>query len=65
MVYVPVIAQSPVNGFAQFSVERLLDNSMTDFDLFVQVGSHFILYSGNGYKWQRTERFSFWKLIVG
>ena len=55
MVYVPVIAQSPVTGFAQFSVERLLDNSMTDFDLFVQVGGHFILYSGNGYKWQRTE----------
>lgn len=55
MVYVPLTAQEPTSGFSSFQVDRLLDNSLTDFDLFVKVGSHFILYSGNGYKWERSE----------
>lgn len=41
--------------FAKFPVERLVDNSVTDFDLFIQLENHFILYSGNGYKWDRQE----------
>ena len=42
-------------NYFRFAVERLIDNSVTDFDLFAEVGSHFILYSGNGYKWARSE----------
>ncbi len=41
--------------FLQFPVDRLIDNSITDFDLFAHVGTHVILYSGNGYKWMRSE----------
>jgi len=48
MVYVPYTSQEPISGFNQFRVDKLLDNSLTDFDLFVKVGTHFILYSGNG-----------------
>ena len=55
MVYVPVATREPANGFREFSIEKIIDNSMTDFDLFVQVGEHLILYSGNGYKWERSE----------
>lgn len=55
MGYVSLTSQEPTLGFAAFGVERLLDNSLTDFDLFVKVGAHFILYSGNGYKWERSE----------
>lgn len=55
MVYVPITAPEPTTGFAQFPVDRILDNTTTDFDLYVNVGSHFILYSGNGYKWERLE----------
>lgn len=55
MVYVPIMTPEPTNGFAMFAVDGILDNSTTDFDLYVKVGSHFILYSGNGYKWERIE----------
>ncbi|MCX6126979.1 MAG: HD domain-containing protein [Proteobacteria bacterium] len=55
MVYVPLTAHEPTAGFSAFRVDRLLDNSLTDFDLFVKVGGHFLLYSGNGYKWERSE----------
>lgn len=41
--------------FQKFHVDRIIDNSMTDFDLYANVGSHVILYSGNGYKWMREE----------
>jgi len=41
--------------YCRFPVDRLLDNSVTDFDLFAEVGSHVILYSGSGYKWMRSE----------
>lgn len=36
-------------------MERILDNSVTDFDLFAVVESHLILYSGSGYRWVREE----------
>ncbi len=48
-------SRQPTKDFANFAVERLVDNSVTDFDLFINLESHFILYSGNGYKWQRSE----------
>jgi putative nucleotidyltransferase with HDIG domain len=41
--------------YCRFAVERIIDNSVTDFDLFAEVGSHFILYSGDGYRWARSE----------
>ena len=41
--------------YLRFPVDRLIDNSVTDFDLFAHVGTHVILYSGNGYKWMRSE----------
>jgi hypothetical protein len=43
------------NLYLRFPVDRLIDNSITDFDLFANVGTHVILYSGNGYKWMRSE----------
>ncbi len=41
--------------YFRFSVDRLIDNSVTDFDMFLNIGSHVILYSGHGYKWARAE----------
>lgn len=41
--------------FYKMPVDRLLDNSVTDFDLFVNVNEHLILYSGLGYRWTRDE----------
>lgn len=38
-----------------FSVENLVDNSVTDFDLFLALENHQILYSGVGYRWYRAE----------
>jgi HD-GYP domain-containing protein (c-di-GMP phosphodiesterase class II) len=43
------------DNFSTFRVEKLVDNSVTDFDLFINVDQHFILYSGNGYRWNRDE----------
>lgn len=39
----------------RFPVDRIIDNSVTDFDLFAAVDSHVILYSGSGYLWVREE----------
>ena len=41
--------------FLKFSVERITDNSVTDFDLFLKVADHIVLYGGNGYRWFREE----------
>lgn len=38
-----------------FPVEQLIDNSTTDFELFVYLRDHLILYSGAGYRWERSE----------
>ena len=43
------------SNFDFFSVDRLIDNSVTDFDLFINLRDHFILYSGSGYRWSREE----------
>ncbi len=45
----------PTKDFSFFKVDTLVDNSVTDFDLFLSIEDHFILYSGNGYKWNRDE----------
>lgn len=42
-------------GFEPFSIEKIVDNSTTDFDLYVKVGDHLVLYGGNGYLWEREE----------
>lgn len=41
--------------FEDFSVERLLDNTKTDFELFLCIDDHIIQYAGNGYKWEKRE----------
>src|SRR5438046_1636507 len=44
-----------IDNFQRFAVDRLIDNTVTDFDLFIQVEKHLILYSGNGYRWEKQE----------
>lgn len=39
----------------EFPVEGLVDNSVTDFDLFLKLGSDVVLYGGCGYRWERAE----------
>ncbi len=41
--------------FEEFAINQLLDNSRTNFDLFVKIDAHFVLYSGVHYKWERDE----------
>ena len=41
--------------YARFEVDSIQDNSVTDFDLYLSVDSHLILYAGKGYKWYRQE----------
>ena len=41
--------------FQHFSVEAITDNSITDFDLFLQVSDHVVLYGASGYRWYRRE----------
>jgi putative nucleotidyltransferase with HDIG domain len=48
-------AAKPAKEFSLYRIEKILDNSSTDFDLFISLESHFILYSGNGYKWNKDE----------
>ena len=43
------------NGFVEFGVDGLLDNSVTDFDLFVSVDGRMVTYASSGYHWQRDE----------
>lgn len=51
--------------FYRFPVDRILDNSVTDFDLYVNVREHLILYSGLGYKWTRDELMRLMKIGHG
>jgi putative nucleotidyltransferase with HDIG domain len=54
--------------FIEFVVEGLIDNSVTDFDLFVAVDGRMVTYASSGYHWHRDEierlvnsgRRSFW-----
>ena len=43
------------NEFKTFSAEQLLDNTVTDFDLYLQLSDHLVLYSGHGYLWEKRE----------
>ena len=45
----------PGPDFTVFKIDNLFDNTTTDFDLFIDLQSHFILYSGSGYQWERDE----------
>jgi putative nucleotidyltransferase with HDIG domain len=38
-----------------FPVEKLIDNSVTDFDLFVEIGDLLALYATSGYRWNKSE----------
>lgn len=38
-----------------FGVDQIVDNSQTDFDLFLRIKDHTILYGGSGYKWFKHE----------
>lgn len=49
------LPSKPTKDFTFFKVDNLVDNSVTDFDLFLNIEDHFILYSGDGYKWNRAE----------
>lgn len=47
--------QSAELSLCRFAVDSILDNSVTDFDLFAEVNSHVVLYSQSGYRWDRDE----------
>lgn len=51
----PQFGVKPTKDFTFYKVDQLVDNSVTDFDLFIALEKHFILYSGSGYRWNRTE----------
>lgn len=40
---------------ATFPVSAILDGSVTDFDLFLRVNGHDVLYAAPGYRWTRDE----------
>ena len=42
-------------SFKAFPIDRILDNSTTDFDLFINVSDHTVLYGTTGYHWLREE----------
>ncbi len=39
----------------EFPLEKILDNSTTDFDLFLTIENHVVLYGSEPYHWQRRE----------
>jgi HD-GYP domain-containing protein (c-di-GMP phosphodiesterase class II) len=45
----------PSEGMVEFPVENLVDNSLTDFDVFLRLGGNIVLYGGRGYRWERSE----------
>ncbi len=47
--------QSQPTEFKMFPVDRIVDNSVTDFDLFIDVSKHLVLYGPEGYHWTRRE----------
>lgn len=50
-----LVVVKPSKEFSHYRIDKILDNSSTDFDLFINLESHFILYSGNGYRWNKDE----------
>jgi putative nucleotidyltransferase with HDIG domain len=60
MLFVPVVKHNQSEkawkeSLQPFQVDKLIDNSSTDFDLYVRVKDEFVLYSGNGYHWEKKE----------
>lgn len=43
------------DSFVGFPVDGIIDNSTTDFDLFLKIDDHVVLYGARGYKWFRRE----------
>lgn len=50
-----LVVGKPSKDYSHYRIDKILDNSITDFDLFISLESHFILYSGNGYRWNKEE----------
>jgi putative nucleotidyltransferase with HDIG domain len=42
-------------AFSMFPIEKIIDNSVTDFDLFINISDHLILYGSPGYRWLKDE----------
>lgn len=43
------------NQLESFRIDSIVDNSITDFDLFLDVRDHLVLYGTMGYKWAKSE----------
>ncbi len=43
------------SNFIEIAVDALFDNSVTDFDLYLNLGNEIILYSTDGYLWEKEE----------
>lgn len=43
------------NDMATFSIEKIIDNSKTDFDLYLNLNKHTVLYGTIGYYWVKSE----------
>lgn len=41
--------------FHSFPIQKIIDNSRTNFNLFVNIDDDYVLYSGKQYKWERQE----------
>ncbi|MGE0171326.1 MAG: HD-GYP domain-containing protein [Oligoflexales bacterium] len=41
--------------FSMFAVDKIVDNTITDFDLFINISDHLILYGSLGYHWLKEE----------
>lgn len=56
-------------SLVDFKVETLIDNSVTDFDVFIKIHKEIVLYGAAGYRWFRQEimdlvRFGYSTLLV-
>ena len=49
------LAYNQSEELVSFKTESLIDNSTTDFDVFLKLEDHIILYAGAGYTWNRDE----------
>lgn len=43
------------NDYRSFRIDQITDNSVTDFDLFLDLSGTVILYASNGYQWVKEE----------
>ena len=44
-----------ISLYLDFPVDGIVDNSVTDFDLFLDLSGSVVLYAGEGYKWLKEE----------